>query len=139
MGNSRVSVSAIILIMATILGVANSGLAEVGTPRITSAVFDSNGKLVVTSTHPGAYAGCYLVVNGGLRASNVSTQIVGKQLSSAAASAVRTTIKTARRYYCQQRNLYVNVEVVCVGDEVAQKNSAVVKVAVPSRNVRRSN
>lgn len=128
-----------IVALACLAVLSTTGIAsaEIETPRILSAAFDGSGRLKVTATHAGAYAGCYLTINGGLSKSSVNIAIVGRQLTSSEATRGRAIIKTVRRYYCRQRSLYVNAELVCLSGEIAQKTSAVVKVSVPSANVRR--
>ncbi len=128
-----------LLVSASLLAfcMTSAAYAEVGTPRITAGVFEGNGKLMVKVRHPGAYEGCYVTINGGLTSDSQDTAIVGRQITAREAAAGRATIRTARRYYCSKRNLYINAEVVCLTDEVAQLNSAVKRVAVPSSNVRR--
>lgn len=110
--------------------------AQVEQPKISSATFDDDGKLIV-KTKFSAIAGCYVSVNGGLSRNDVETGITSVQLSEAQATRGAVTLKTRRRYYCQKRTLYVNVELVCLNEVIGSATSAVKAVTVPSSNVRR--
>jgi len=90
----------------------------------------------VRTTHSG-YQGCYLGVYGGLKADKVDTLIIARQLTANQASSGKLNFATKRRYFCKRRTLYVDVELVCLGDEVGQFTSAVTSVTVPNSNIRR--
>ena len=115
---------------------AQIALAQVETPRILSAKFDQDGKLLVRTSFS-AIEGCYVAVNGGLSAAKVETGITSIQLTNAQAVKGAANIKTKRKYYCSKRKLYVNVELVCLNSIIGSALSATVAVNVPSANQRR--
>ena len=110
--------------------------AQVEAPTISSASFDSDGKLVV-KTKFSAIEGCYIALNGGLSKNSVETGITSVQLSSSQASRGVVTLRTKRRYYCSKRTLFVNTELVCLNSLIGSATSSAKAVAVPSVNVKR--
>ena len=112
------------------------GYTQVEAPQIQLAQFDQQGKLKVKARFNGI-EGCYLVVNGGLTRATVDTGITSIQLSAAQAHRGYATLKTKKRYYCKQRKLYVNTELVCLNEIVGSAVSDTEIVTVPQANLRR--
>ena len=116
--------------------VFSGAFAQVPTPTIKKANFDSQGRLVVVISDLPA-SGCYVSVNGGLTSKKVDTGITSHILTDAEAAKSRYQLRTKRRYYCRRRTLYVNVESLCLNDTIGQATSSVRAVSVPSGSVRR--
>lgn len=125
-----------VLSFVLIFFISTAAFAQVSKPKISSAKFDSDGKLIVSVSYD-AIAGCYVAINGGLSSSSVSTGITSIQLSSSQAEKGKATIKTKRKYYCKRRTLYVNAELTCLNDVIGSATSSVKSVSVPSSNVKR--
>lgn len=110
--------------------------AQVEVPTISSASFDSDGKLVVKTKFT-AIEGCYVALNGGISKNSVETGITSVQLSASQAARGAVTLRTKRRYYCSKRTLYVNTELVCLNSLIGSATSEAKAVAVPRGNVKR--
>lgn len=123
-------------ILLVILLSTTQAFAQVTAPKISSAKFNTDGKLEVTTSFE-AISGCYLAVNGGLSESEVSTGITAIKLTAAQSDKGRVTIKTKRKYYCKKRKLYVNVELTCLNDVIGSATSSVKAVSVPLTNFRK--
>jgi hypothetical protein len=124
-----------VLLTTPIFAVSAQSTGGVQAPRLNSVSFDNLGKLVVHASDVGP-AGCYLIVNGGLSAGKISTAITSKRASEQDVANNRVAIRTLRRYYCRRRQLYVQLEKVCLGNLVGAALSNKRIVAVPIRNVR---
>lgn len=131
----RLHLSKIILGILCLVFSINIAQAQVATPQIQSARFDSQGRLVVRTSFD-AIAGCYVAVNGGLNKRDVETGIISKQLTSSQAEAGSIMIRTQRKYFCKKRTLYINVELVCLNDVVGSAISLVKGVSVPDSNLK---
>lgn len=108
---------------------------SIGDPVLTSAKFDANGKLLVKVKEFSPLQ-CYITVVGGLSRNKIDTPIISRQVTNKDAQSDVLSIRTARRYYCKKRKLYVQIEKVCLGDLVGQTLSEVKVVDVPVGNVR---
>lgn len=114
--------------------IAIPSLAFGDAPVIESASFTPEGKLKVRVSDVGT-TDCYINILGGLSNDDVDTSIKGIRVNTAQAAGGIARIKTTRRYYCAQRNLYVAAERICL-DETPPGTSEVVRVLVPRSNRR---
>ncbi len=130
----RLNSTKFLICALTLVFSINLAQAQVATPQIQSARFDSQGRLVVRTSFD-AIAGCYVAVNGGLNRKEVETGIISKQLTTSQAEAGSIMIRTQRKYFCKKRTLYINVELVCLNDMVGSATSLVRGVSVPDSNI----
>ena len=129
----RRSVTFLLIIVISSLCSVPTAQSQIADPILRNASFDSSGRLMV-STNFSAYEGCYVTVKGGLSPNKIDTAIISKQLTQAAAEKGAISIRTVRRYFCKRRTLYVNIELVCLGDVIGSALSKTKAVPVPASN-----
>jgi len=130
----RIPILCAVLISSLIL-VSNDATAQVSVPKILSARFDGQGKLVVSAKDVTA-EGCYFIVNGGLAPRKVKTGITSALITAEDVALNKKRLRTQRKYFCKRRTLYVTVQVICLTSIIGDQTSKPVAVTVPNSNIR---